>query len=172
METQYIDGHVVATLHTGLRVAGDSTTRTGVAWFVIDPKVSGRVVTAATHVARQGYVGSKGRFLLYPHINMTPSGAMALVFSLTNATTNPSAAYAVAPPGGTFGPIQVYAAGQQPDNGYSGTPTYGGVARWGDYSSGQIVPGTQQVWLAAEYIPNKGDGITNWGNKIVRLQLP
>jgi hypothetical protein len=172
METQYINGHVVATLHTGLRMPGDTVTRTGVAWFVIDPHVSGREVTTATHVARQGYVASKGRFLLYPHINMTPDGSMALVFSLTNATTRPSAAYAVAPPGGSFGPIQVYGVGQAPDNGFTGTPTYGGVGRWGDYSNGQIVPGTQQVWLAAEYIPNQGDGITNWGNKIVHLQLP
>lgn len=171
-EVQYINGVVVTTLHTAVNLAGDSATRAGVAWFVIRPHVSGRTLTADTKVTRQGYLARKGQYLIYPHINMTPDGAMAVVFTVTSPTLKPSAAYAVAPPGSGFGPVQVYGAGRFPDNGFTGAPTYGGVGRWGDYSNGQIVPGTRQVWLATEYIPNKGDGAINWGNKIVHLQLP
>lgn len=171
-EVQYINGQVVTTLHTAVQVAGDTAERSGVAWFVIRPHVSGRTVTSDTKVARQGYIARKGIYLLYPHINMTPDGSMAVVFSRTASNIKPQAAYAVAPPGGRFGPIQVYGYGQAPDNGFTATPTYGGVGRWGDYSNGQIVPGTQQVWLATQYIPNEGDGAINWGNKIVHLQLP
>ncbi|MDX6326715.1 MAG: hypothetical protein QOK15_3069 [Nocardioidaceae bacterium] len=171
-EVQYINGRVVTTLHTAVNIAGDSATRSGVAWFVIHPDVSGRVVTPNTEVARQGYLARKGQYLLYPHINMTSDGSMAVVFGLTAPNVKPAAAYAVAPPGAGFGPIQVYAAGRFPDNGFSGTPGWGNLGRWGDYSNGQIVPGTKQVWLATQYIPNKGDGNANWGNKIVHLQLP
>ena len=171
-EVQYINGLVVTTLHTGGKVPGDSAVRSGVAWFVIRPSVSGRTVTAQTKVTRQGYIARKGQYLLYPHINMAPDGAMAVVYSIAAPGLKPSAAYSVAPPGGGFGPITVYAAGQFPDNGFTGAPTYGGLGRWGDYSNGQIIPGTKQVWLATQYIPNKGDGATNWGNKILHLQLP
>ena len=171
-EVQYINGLLTTTLHTAINITGDSAVRSGVAWFVIDPAVAGRTVTGQTRVTRQGYIARKGQYMLYPHINMAPDGAMAVVYSITSPTLKPSAAYSVAPPGGAFGPIQVYAAGQAPDNGFTGTPTYGGVGRWGDYSNGQIIPGTKQVWLATQYIPNKGDGATNWGNRILHLQLP
>ncbi len=41
----------------------------------------------------------------------------------------------------------------------------------GDYSNGQIIPGTNKVWLATQYIPNNGDGNANWGNRVIELQL-
>ena len=51
------------------------------------------------------------------------------------------------------------------------TKKFGSVGRWGDYSNGQIIPGTNQVWLATQYIPNNGNGNANWGNRILELQL-
>ncbi|MBO1756652.1 hypothetical protein [Allobranchiibius sp. CTAmp26] len=171
-ETQYINGRLVGALNTGITVAGDTTARSGVAWFVIKPTVNGATLGSSTRVTRQGYVSTSGEYLLYPHVNMTSNGAMALVFGLGGPGTYPSAAYATARAGRDFGPIQIAAAGTGPDNGLTGTAKFGGVGRWGDYSNGEIIPGTNRVWLATQYIPNTGDGNANWGNAIFQLRLP
>lgn len=171
-ETQYINGQLVGALNTGLTVAGDTTGRSGVAWFVVKPTVNGATVGARTHVARQGYLSTSGQYLLYPHLNMIENGSMAMVFGLGGPGTYLSAGYATARPGRDFGPIQLAAAGTGPDNGFTGTAQYGGAGRWGDYSNGEIIPGTNRVWLATQYIPNSGDGNANWGNAIFQLRLP
>jgi len=171
-ETQYIGGRLVGALNTGVTVAGDDAERSGVAWFVIRPRLDGSTVAAGTRVARQGYLSLNGQYLLYPHLNMTADGAMALVFGLGGPGTFLSSAYAVAAPGRGFGPVHVVAAGTGPDDGFSGTAKFGGVGRWGDYSNGEIVPGTRKVWLSTQYIPNEGTGNANWGNSIFELRLP
>jgi hypothetical protein len=170
-ETQYINGELVGALNTAVTVAGDTASRSGVAWFVIRPSLTGASVDSRTHITRQGYVSTNGEYLLYPHVNMTPNGSMALVFGMGGPGTYLSAAYSVARPGRDFGDIQVAAGGTGPDNGFTGTAHYGGAARWGDYSNGQIIPGTNRVWLATQYIPNTGDGNANWGNSIFQLNL-
>jgi hypothetical protein len=171
-EVQLIGGNLVTALNTGLTPAEDSATRSGIAWFVIHPVVSAAHLSPATAITRQGYLAQRGRYLMYPHINRTADGAMALVFGLTAAHTFPSAAYAVAAPGRGFGRIQIAARGTQPYHGFGGTADNGGVARWGDYSNGQIISGTNTVWLATQYVPGAGDPNENWGNRIFKLQLP
>jgi len=57
------------------------------------------------------------------------------------------------------------------DLSFTGAQEFGGVGRWGDYSNGQIIAGTNRVWLATQYIRNEGDGIANWGNRIWELRL-
>jgi hypothetical protein len=170
-ETQYINGVLVGALNTGVTIPGDTFTRSGVAWFVVEPSLDGSAVSSDTHVARQGYVAVQGEYLLYPHINMTGSGAMALTFGLGGPRTYPSAAYTVARPDRIFKIVKLAGPGTGPDNGFTGTAEYGGVGRWGDYSNGQIIPGTNKVWLATQYIPNSGTGNSNWGNRIFELKL-
>jgi hypothetical protein len=171
-EAQYINGRLVGALNTGITVPGDSQQRAGIAWFVIRPHVSNGAVSTQTHIGRQGYLAMNGQYLMYPHVNMTPDGAMALVFGVGGPGTYLSSAYSVARPGKRFHRIRLAAPGTGPDNSFTGTPAYGGVARWGDYSNGQIIPGTRRVWLATQYIPNPGDGYANWGNRILELKLP
>lgn len=170
-ETQYVDGQLVGAFATGVNVAGDNGPRAGIGWAVVSPQVKHAMVGPATKVARQGYLASRGLGLLYPHINMTENGSMALAFGLGGPQTFLSAATSVAPPGRGFGPIRVVEAGVTSDNGFTGTDAYGGIGRWGDYSNGQIIPGTNRVWLATQYIPNEGDGNANWGNRIWSLRL-
>jgi hypothetical protein len=171
-EVQYINGELVGALNTGVNIAGDSAQRSGVAWFVVHPAVSGSAVAASTHVARQGYLSQSGEYLLYPHINMSPDGGMALVFGLGGPGTFPSAAYSTAAPGGSFTSIQIASAGTGPDRAFGATKAFGGVGRWGDYSNGEIIPGTQKVWLATQYIHNRGDGNENWGDRIFEVTAP
>ena len=171
-EVQYINGQLVGALNTAVNIAGDTGPKAGVAWFVVHPAISRGNVAASTRVVRQGYLATRGEYLTYPHINMTGNGAMALVFGLGGPSTYLSAAYATAAPGAGFGGgIRLAAAGTGPDNGFTGTPAFGGVARWGDYSNGQIIPGTNRVWVGTQYIPNTGTGVTNWGNRLFELNL-
>ena len=103
-------------------------------------------------------------------------GRVSAVFSRSSIGTERApamwpAAYSAAAPGAGFGSVHLAGAGVAPDNGFAGTASYGGVARWGDYSNGQIIPGTNTLWLATQYIPNNGDGNENWGNRIFELNL-
>jgi hypothetical protein len=170
-ETQYLNGKLVGAMGTGINVAGDDAPRAGIGWLVVTPHIRHSMVAAGTHVARQGYLASRGLGLLYPHLNMTRNGSMAIAFGLGGPGTFLSAATAVAKPGRGFGPIRVIEPGVTADNGFTGTEERGGVGRWGDYSNGQIIPGTNRVWLATQYIPNEGNGAANWGNRIWALQL-
>jgi hypothetical protein len=170
-ETQYIHGSLVGALGTGLNIAGDSGPRAGIGWLVVSPHIRHGRVASSTHVARQGYVATRGLDVFYPHVNMTRNGSMALAFGLGGPNTFLSAATALAHPGHGFGRIRLVEAGVTADNGFTGTDTYGGVGRWGDYSNGQLVGHTNRVWLATQYIPNEGDGAANWGNRIWGLRL-
>lgn len=171
-EVQYINGQLVGALNTAVNVAGDSGARAGVAWFVVRPVLSGGAVGAATRVVRQGYVAERGEYLLYPHINAGTDGSMAMVFGLGGPGSYLSAAYVTAAPGAGFGSIRLAGAGVTSDNGFTGTKEYGGAGRWGDYSNGELVPGSNTIWLATQYIPNNGDGNANWGNRIFALAMP
>ena len=170
-ETQYLGGTLVGAMGTGLNVAGDVGPRAGIGWFVVSPHVRGSLVAPSTRVARQGYLAASGLGLLYPHMNMTRNGAMAVAFGVGGPETFLSAAVAVAKRGRGFGPIDVIEPGVAPDNGFGGAESFGGVNRWGDYSNGQIITGTNRVWLATQYIANEGDGGENWGNRIWALRL-
>jgi hypothetical protein len=170
-ETQYINGSLVGAMGTGVNVAGDSGPRAGIGWLVVSPDIRHGMVSSSTHVARQGYVANRGLDLLYPHLNMTHNGSMAMAFGLGGPNTFLSAATAVARPGQGFGRIRVIEPGVTSDNGFTGTQTYGGVGRWGDYSNGQLIGDTNRVWLATQYIPNQGDGNANWGNRIWAMRL-
>ncbi|MGI8577869.1 MAG: hypothetical protein ACR2KG_08095 [Nocardioidaceae bacterium] len=170
-EVQYIQGKLVGALNTGVTVPGDPVERSGVLWVVVHPYVQGASVSARTHVSRQGYIAERGEYLLYPHINMTGNGSMAMVFGLGGPTTFLSTAYTTTAPGMGFQQVYLAGAGTGPDNGFTGTQQFGGAGRWGDYSNGQIIPGTRKVWLASQYIPNSGDGNANWGNRIFELKL-
>ena len=170
-EVQYINGQLVGALNTGVNIAGDSGQRSGAAWFVVHPVLSGSTLTVGTHVARQGYLSERGEYLLYPHINMGTDGSMAMVFGLGGPATYMSAAYSVAAPNAPFTGIKLAAGGVTSDNGFTGTAAQGGAGRWGDYSNGELVPGTNTIWLATQYIPNNGDGNANWGNRIFAVNL-
>lgn len=136
------------------------------------PSLNGTSVGSNTHVLRQGYLAVQGEYMLYPHINMTDNGDMALTFTLGGKSTYLSAGYSVARAGKKFKLAKLAAGGTGPDNGFTGTTQYGGANRWGDYSNGEIIPGTNKLWLATQYIPNSGGAYTNWGNRIFELQLP
>ncbi len=171
-EVQYINGHLDGALNTAITIPGDTSERDGVAWFQVTPKLSSGVIASGTKVSHQGYLSASGEYLIYPHINEGKDGNMALTFTIASPNTFLSAAYSVkGAHSSNFGVINIYGAGTGPDNGFTMTPEFGGVGRWGDYSNGEINTSNGTVWLASEYIPNPGDQFANWGNRICELSL-
>ena len=166
-QTQFINGDVWGELDTSVTIPSDPQARAGAAWFDVHPALSGGVLSAAT-MRRQGYVAVSGNYVLYPALQATPAGNVAMVMTLSGATHFPSAAYAVMPTGGTaFGPVTVAAAGK---GSYDPAAT-----RWGDYSWAVLDPSGNSVWMATEYIPPKAsqtpDGLRNWGTRVLDLAI-
>jgi len=169
-EVQYLNGHLYGSLNTSVNIAGDSGARDGVAWFDVTPALSGGVISSKTAIAAQGYIASRGLYLMYPHIEHTFNGNSVIVFTFGGPGTYLSAGYTVMSSGAnTFGGIRLAAAGVTSDNGITATKPLGGAGRWGDYSAGQLDPSGNGVWLATQYIPNNGDQFANWGNRVFEV---
>jgi hypothetical protein len=142
-------------------VPGTSGATDAAAWFRIDPGIG--------RVTGQGYVAAKGANLLYPAIQPQQHGSAAMVFTITSAHLNPSAAYT------TLGShtIRTVAAGTSPHVSFSDAPPYN-TARWGDYSFAALDPSGSGVWLATEYIPPAADQdpMDNWGTSVFEVTGP
>lgn len=98
-----------------------------------------------------------------------------MAFSITNGTTNPSAAYAVVPDGKSSknaGAIFVAATGNGSyfdDFTCSGTLSPG--CRWGDYSWATLDPSSNNIWMGSEYIPPAARQFpdANWGTRVYQV---
>ncbi len=184
----FANGRLYAGLNTivgGLTYSNHTTTfaRSGVAYFVVVPSVSGGLLQAT--MANQGYVAAPGQdSVMFPSIGINQAGIGAMTFTLVGPTTTP--AFSVTPgfypsmaftrvsaTGGT-GVIQVGGAGAAPEDGFTGYPQFGGngVARWGDYSAA-VADTDGSIWMAAEYIPSTATfprtTLANWGTYIGKL---
>ncbi len=169
-EVQFVNGKLYGALNTAVNIPGDASSRAGVAWFVVTPSISHGVISAKTKVTKQGYIAAQGLYLMYPHIEAAKNGTMAIVFSFGGPDTYLSAAYVAANAGQSFGAIQTAAAGVTADNGFTMTPGFGGVGRWGDYSAGQLDPSGSRIWFATQYIGGNGDLYANWSNRLFAVK--
>jgi hypothetical protein len=166
-QTQYINGEIWGELTSVVTIAHDSTPRAGAAWFSVRPSLSGGHIGGAV-MANQGYVVEKGNNVIYPALESTSSGNVAMVFTVTGAAHFPSAAYAVLGSGqSAFGAVNIAAAGTGP---YAKTSS-----RWGDYSWAVMDPTAQAVWLATEYMPplssQTPDRLGNWGTRVLEVAV-
>jgi hypothetical protein len=143
-------------LDAAVTVKGD-TTDAG-AWFQVSPN--------AKRVVSQGYVIAKGANLLYPAIQPSRSGPGEMVFTITSATINPSAAFTAV----GSGRITTVADGTGPHLSFSDAPPFN-EPRWGDYSFVAPDPSGNGVWLATEYIPPTAnqDPFDNWGTYVFEV---
>jgi len=180
-QTQWVNGKLWGALDTALSVS--SAKQAGIEYFSVN--------TGATPtLASQGYVGLGNGNVIYPAIGITSSGTGVMAFTVVGSDFYPSAGYATISASG-IGPIHIAAAGQGPQDGFSGYKLYGntpGVARprWGDY--GAAVAVGNQVWLASEYIGqsctfsqykasnfrcgNTRTALGNWGTRVSLVTAP
>jgi hypothetical protein len=168
-QTQFINGSLWGELDTAITIPGDPAERAAAAWFRVQPHLSGGTLDSKSKIAQQGYVAVKGRYFIYPALQVAPDGGAAMVGTLSGSDLYPSAAFTTLAPGGTaFGPLQVAATGS---TNYDPTAT-----RWGDYSWAVIDPSGKSIWLATEYIPpaasQTSDGLTNWGTRVLEVAAP
>jgi hypothetical protein len=125
-------------------------TRDGVAWFKL---------STSGGIAAQGYVTKASSYLIYPAIVHSATGSTGIVFTLTNGSTNPSAAFVFAGSGTAFGGVQIAALGA--------LPSTDGASRWGDYSFAALDLNGKDLWMATEYVPSGfTDPIINYGTRI------
>ena len=170
----FANGRLYSGVNTKLTVAGES--RTGIAWFAVKPKFEGP--TLKGRVVRQGYVAVAGNNVMYPSVGVNRDGEGAIGVTLVGPDYFPSAAYAVLNEGGTSPFVHVAAAGQGPEDGFTGYKAFGGngAARWGDYSA--AVWDGERIWFANEYIPTScavnalpcRTMLANWGTRISKVK--
>ena len=82
----------------------------------------------------------------------------------------PSAAW-VSLTGGTASSVHVSAAGQLPEDGFTGYVIEGGAgtSRWGDYHAA-TADEAGNLWMSVEYIPNAPRTLlANWGTHITMV---
>ncbi len=106
-------------LDAALTPRGSSSTVDGAAWFKIN--------ASTQRIANQGYVAAKGANLIYPAIGAPQFGSPEMVFTITSATINPSAAYTRL----GSGRITTVAAGTGPHLSFSDAPPFNSP-RWGE----------------------------------------
>jgi hypothetical protein len=153
-------------------VGTSAAPRAGIAYFIVEPNVTGNKLTAS--IASQGYVAVNGNSTMFPSIGVNSVGQAVMVMTLVGPKGTPvfpqgffpSVAYT---PIGLHGPgnIRLAAPGMTPDDSFAVDEK--GVARWGDYTAAVADGGS--IWIAGEWIPGGPRfTISNWGTFIGRVQ--
>ena len=165
----FSSGHLWAGLNT--IVSDGANINTGIAYFDVKPSMDGSSVSG--NIQGQGYIAVQGNSVIYPGTGVTADGTAAVSFTVAGPGYYPSAAYAHVTPSHATG-VNIVAAGQGPQDDFSGYPQFGGsgVARWGDYSWG--VADGSSLWFATELIPGGIDSAnyyTDFGTQVFKVDL-
>ncbi len=166
----YAAAKLYLTLQTGVADENNKFV-VGGAYVVLSPVFRNNLLSAS--VLNQGYLMMNGNHLLRPAVAVNPKGRGAISVTLTGPDWFPSAALVPFETYATPTTIEVAAAGELPEDGFTGYPDFGGtgVARWGDYNSA-VAASDGSIWLASQYI---GDYLrtdfANWNTYIFR-RLP
>ncbi|MEY2411916.1 MAG: hypothetical protein QOD84_522 [Acidobacteriaceae bacterium] len=174
-QVTYSNGLLYGAVNSKLMVGGAS--QTGTAWFAVDPSFHGP--TLKGKIAHQGYIAVAGSDVIFPSVGVDADSDGAIVFTLTGPHYFPSVAYAILDKGKVFKVVHVGGAGQDPEDGFTGYPEFGGngIARWGDYSA--ATSDGERIWFASEYIPQACSAnappcrevLFNWGTFIGSVKL-
>ena len=142
----YTDGRLFSALGTGVRVGG--STRAGVLWVNVQPKVSKGVLREA-EVKKSGYVAVRDNDVVYPAVGVSSTGKVVMAATVSGDDHYPSASYTViSDPKPT---VRIISEGVGPQDGFSATVSLGGGRpRWGDY--GAVAMDGDTLWLASETI--------------------
>jgi hypothetical protein len=175
MQVVFADGNLWTGLNSVVKTR-EGPVRTGAAWFILSPSVSGsgKSTQVGATVANQGYVAINSPNqdnVIYPSIGVNPSGKAVIAFTVVGQDFFPSAAYATLDAVNGAGSIVISGPGTAPEDGFSGYVQFGGfrVARWGDYSAA-VADEDGNIWMGNEMIPNAPRVIrANWGTFITKV---
>ena len=164
----YADGMLWSGLNTA--ITGNGPTRPGIAWFVVEPTVSGDGDVNG-RMDNQGYLALAQNTVMFPSIGVNSAGQGIIAFSVAGPDFYPSTGYATIDAEHGTGPVHIAGAGAGPDDGFTGYTAFGGsgVARWGDYTAA-VAAEDGSIWSAAEYIPGgPRSAAANWGTYISHI---
>ena len=157
-QVMYANGKLWGALDTAVSFDNNSANdRAGIAWYVLNQN---------GNIFAQGTYGISGASLTYPAIGVTASGRGVMAFSYTDATTNPSAAYAPIDASVGVGDTHIIAtSGATRDDGFTGykqqrfpNPIR---SRWGDFGAAAV--DGNSVWIASELTQTDPCNYTDWG---------
>jgi hypothetical protein len=183
-QVYYTGGRLYSALDTVVNVQGSQ--QAGIAYYAIRPFAQQGSVVGI--LENQGKFGVAGNNVNYPAIATLPNGDGLIAFTLVGPDFFPSAAYIRVELNGHRGPVRIAAAGQGPDDGFTGYEVFnpGTVdSRWGDF--GAAVADGNDIWIASEYIGQTCTLATyvtapfgscnatrvtfgNWGTRISRIK--
>jgi hypothetical protein len=132
----------------------------GVRWYEL------RNVSSAPTVFQQGTYAPDSSYRWMGSIAMDQSGNIALGYSVSSGTLNPSIRYTGRVPTDALGTMQaentiLTGGGSQLTN----------LSRWGDYSSMSVDPVDDcTFWFTTEYL--KASGTFNWSTRIASFKFP
>ena len=155
-------------LYSGVNTIIGDGSRTGIAWFAVQPSFNSGTGAVSGRVVHQGYVAVAGDNVIFPSLAFANESGV-LAFTLVGPDYFPSSAYVKVGEDGTSH-VHIAANGAAPDDGFSGYVAYSGgnVARWGDYSA--AVSDGDKVWFATEYIPHSPrTALADWGTFIGKI---
>jgi len=164
-EVKYANGVLWGNVNTAVKNANGNV-NVGIAWFAVDPSISSTGVDGT--IANQGYVASNRANALYGAIAANNDGDAVMGFTLSGTGYFPSAAWVSLSTSGSPSAIHVSAAGQLPEDGFTGYVVEGGAgtSRWGDYHAA-TADEAGNLWTSVEYIPNAPRTLfANWGTHI------
>ncbi len=165
LSVSYAGGKLYTTLATQV---ADSQPKllVGGAYAIMSPTF--RSGTLKGTALRVGYLGVQNNSLLRPAIAVNAQGKGAISFTLVGPDYFPSAAFIPIDALTTGSTVLIQAPGVAPEDGFTGYPPNGSVARWGDYSAA-VAASDGSIWMGAEYIPNgPRTPKANWGTAIFR----
>jgi hypothetical protein len=166
-EVKYAAGKLWGNVNTVVKNATGNV-NVGIAWFAVTPSVGATGVSGT--IAHQGYVAVNRANALFGAIAANNDGDVAMGFTLTGPGYYPSAAW-VSLTGGSSSAVHVSAAGQLPEDGFTGYVIEGGAgtARWGDYHAA-TADESGNLWMSVEYIPNAPRTLfANWGTHVTKV---
>jgi hypothetical protein len=156
-QVMYANGKLWGALDTAVSFDNSSANnRAGIAWYIFNPS-NGKTV-------KQGTYGIAGADLTYPAVGVTASGRGVIAFSYTNATTNPSAAYAAIHSQVGVGATHISAIGAARADGFMSYKSQVGNpprTRWGDYGAAAV--DGNSIWIASELTQPQSCDYTAWG---------
>jgi hypothetical protein len=146
----FADGLVWGALDTAVSVGGQ--VKAGIAYYVVDPAVTGNPGNVSASLVKQGTLAVAGTNLTYPAIAVLPSGEGAMAFSVVGGSYYPSAGWTPIDANGT-GDVHIISAGLGPSDGFTSYAAFVGYpprTRWGDYGAAAVAGSS--IWLASESI--------------------
>jgi hypothetical protein len=184
-QTVYAGGHVWGAVNTVVK-GPTGVTRTGIAWFIVNPTWTGSTLSGS--IARQGYVNVAGNNTAFPAVAANAAGKGVMSFTLVGPSFYPGVAYVRLDASHSPAAVNVARFGSGPADGFTGErsqdPGDGGVERWGDYGAAVAGPdgsiwfaneSINQVCTLAQFVADSTCGgtrtiLANWGTFIGNVQ--